>query len=663
MNIQMKRIYRFSVFFLAVFLLCSILPALAASQSFRTTVLFTHDLHSHFLPQEDGEGGESGGYARLKTALDRERASRPNALTLDGGDFSIGSLIQTLYTSQGAELRTMGALGYDAATVGNHEFDHTGTGFAEMLNAVSVSGDKAPALLMANYKPAADHPDKLDIQRAMAAYGVQDYMILERGGITYGIFGLMGVDSDSCAPSSGFSLGDMAENAQRCVDALKAEGAQFIICLSHAGTNEKKKLSEDELLAEKVSGIDLIVSGHTHTTLPEPIEVNGAYIVSAGPYCENLGSITIQWKADGSKTLTDYRLIPIDETLPEDEDITLMVERWKGLVGGSYLGRYGLSYDEVLTRTGFDLSTPKAGVQEGNALGELIADSFLWAVEHLEADSPDGPTVTVTADGVLRASLPAGEITTSMAFDVLSMGVGSDGTSGFPLVGVYLTGKELKAAAEVDASVTPLMPAAQLYMAGIEYSFNTHRMFFNRVTDIQLVREEQRTEPAPVVGGEEPNGEYGYTVTQTDRSYSELNDAQLYRVVTGMYSAQMLGTVKSKSMGLLSLEPKMADGTPVTNFEACILRDENGNEIKEWYALAAYLQSFGEEGLPYRYAKPDGRKNVSRSWNPIELLKSPSWITLVALAVLIAVLALTAFAVRWVHYARKRRRYGKGTRW
>ena len=110
MNIQMKRIYRFSVFFLAVFLLCSILPALAASQSFRTTVLFTHDLHSHFLPQEDGEGGESGGYARLKTVLDRERASHPNALTLDGGDFSIGSLIQTLYTSQGAELRTMGAL-------------------------------------------------------------------------------------------------------------------------------------------------------------------------------------------------------------------------------------------------------------------------------------------------------------------------------------------------------------------------------------------------------------------------------------------------------------------------------------------------------------------------------------------------------------------------
>ena len=151
--------------------------------------------------------------------------------------------------------------------------------------------------------------------------------------------------------------------------------------------------------------------------------------------------------------------------------------------------------------------------------------------------------------------------------------------------------------------------------------------------------------------------------TFTHDFYEEIKDDQLYRVVTGMYSAQMLGTVKGKSLGLLSLEPKMADGSPVDDFEACILRDENGNEIKEWYALAAYLQTFGEEGVPSRYARPDGRKDVSRSWNPIELVKSPSWITLAELAVLIAAAALAVFLVRWVHYARKRRRYGKGTRW
>ena len=80
----MKRLRRVSALFLAVLLVISLLPVLAASPENTTTILFTHDLHSHFLPQADGEGGESGGYARLKTALDRERAVHPDALTVDG---------------------------------------------------------------------------------------------------------------------------------------------------------------------------------------------------------------------------------------------------------------------------------------------------------------------------------------------------------------------------------------------------------------------------------------------------------------------------------------------------------------------------------------------------------------------------------------------------
>lgn len=637
----MKRLAcRISALTLALLLAAAqALPALAEApvKKQTTTVLFTHDLHSHFLPMPAEGGGESGGYARLASALKRQREKYPDALTVDGGDFSIGSLIQTLYTTQAAELRTMGALGYDAATLGNHEFDHTGRGFAEMLTSAVASGGRLPLLVEANYAPAEDLPDRDFILRAMEDYGVTGSMTLERGGVTYGIFGLMGVDSDDCAPTSGFVLADMAQAAKEQVAELKSEGAEFIICLSHSGTSDGR--GEDYELAKAVEGIDLIVSGHTHTTLAEPIVVGNTYIVSAGPYCRNLGSITLEWDGTGDKRLVEYSLTPIDQSLEDDGETRLLVEHWKEQVGQTYLGRYGLTYDQVLTHTEFDLLTPVSGVQTGNALGELVSDAFLWAVENLEEGGPGEAAVSVTADGVLRSDLHRGDITTSMAFDVLSMGVGSDGTSGFPLVAVYLTGKELKAAAEVDASVTPIMNAAQLYMAGVTYSFHTRRMFFDRVTDISLL---------------------GSSYDMGAESSGQLVDDRLYRVVTGMYSAQMLGTVKSKSMGLLSLEPKMADGSPVTDFNACILRDKEGNEIKEWYALAAYLRSFGPEGVPQRYAAPDGRKRVSSSWNPVELLKDPGWITLTALGVVLLVVIIVGLLLRWLMIRRRRRKNKEG---
>ena len=653
---------RFSAFFLALLLavLC-VLPVGAVAEGCTqetnvTTILFTHDLHSHFLPQLTAEGGESGGYARLKTVIDGERAMNPDALLVDGGDFSIGSLIQTLYTTQAAELRTMGAMGYDAVTIGNHEFDHKGTGFAEMLNSAKAAQQAAvelllvdarplenmdaykerfgpvtpvlPTLLEANYAPADDNPDRAFIRSAMEGYGVTDCVTLERGGVTYGLFGLMGVDSDECAPTSGFTRTDAAKAAKRCVETLKGEGAEIIVCLSHSGTGDSLASSEDEELAKAVDGIDVIVSGHTHSTLAEPLVVNDTYIVSSGPYCQNLGSLTFSWDGSGEKRLLDYRLIPIDETVAENPEIAGIVEQWKDMVGEAYLARYGLTYDEVLTHSDYDLNTPASAVQENNGLGTLVSDAFLWADRTLNAAYADSPhTVSVTADGVLRANLPAGDLTAAMAFDVLSMGVGEDGTSGFPLVAVYLTGKELKAAMEVDASVTPIMPAAQLYMSGAKYAFNTKRMFFNRVYDAALT-------------------DVTFDESGTGNAY-EIDDNALYRVVTGMYSAQMLGTVKSKSMGLLSLEPKQANGTPVTNFTDCILYDANGNELKEWYALAAYLEQFGEDGLPDRYADPaNGCKQVSDSFAPGQLLAGWNGITWVVLGIVLLILALILLLIR-----------------
>ena len=634
----------------AVLLCCVLLPVARAAEgeTGSATILFTHDLHSSFLPRRDGSGGTTGGYARLASVLKKERAAHPEALTVDGGDFSVGSLIQSLYTTKAAELRTMGVMGYDAVTAGNHEFDYTGLGFGEMLTAARRSGEKTPALLLANYRPAEDNLHRLDLQRAMAAYGVEESMLLERGGVTYGVFGLMGQDAHSCAPTSGFVLEDPVKAARRCVDRLEEQGAQVIICLSHGGTNVDGP-SEDEELARAVDGIDLIVSGHSHTTLEEPILAGETYIVSAGEYGKNLGSVTLSWDETGNKTVTDYRLIPIDGTVQNDQEVSALIEGWKGQVSSRYLAPYGMTYDQKLTKLNFDQPTPEPGVQMGSALGELTADSYLWAAEQMAGFDTKTPTVAVTADGVLRAPLYPGEITASMAFDVLSMGVGEDGSAGFPLVSCYLTGKELRAVAEVDASVTPLMPAAQLYMAGVQYSFNTHRMLFNRVTGMKI-DDRQETHA-------------GGTVTVSEE-WGDLENDRLYRVVTGMYSAQMLDTVKERSFGILSIVPKDEHGEPITDFSQHILRDRNGNEIKEWYALASYLRSFGEKGVPNVYAlsSGDGRKQVSHSWSPGQLLGHLNWIGFAALALLVLAAAAVVLLVRWAIRSRGRGRRGGGYR-
>ena len=602
--------------------LLGLLPgAQAAGAEYTSTILFTHDTHDHFLPMPDETGGEYGGYTRLATLLKEERAKYPDALTLDGGDFSMGSLFQTIYATHAPELRALGAMGYDVATLGNHEFDYRAKGLAEMLGAAVDSGDPLPALVQANYKPPQG--DTASWQ-AWERYGIQDYVVLERGGVNYAIFGLLGEDADSCAPMSGMEFEPIAAAAERTVAAIEAQLAgsanpTFIICLSHSGTSEKGK-GEDYQLAKAVEGIDLIISGHTHSTLDQPIQVKDTLIVSAGEYTRCLGSITLAWSEEGEKRVLDYRLIPVDGTVDEDREMVSLVGRLRPLVEEEYLARYGLGFDQVLATAPFAFTPIEqfGAEHREDTLGSLIADSYLYAAEQAEGADYVPVDFAVVAAGVVRGSFAAGDITTADAFNTSSLGSGADGTPGYPLISVWLTGRELRDVFEVDASVTSLMPAAQLYGSGMTWTWNPHRVPFNRVTACAQVL---------------PDG-----------TQCPLEDDRLYRVVTGLYSGQMLGAVKEKSFGLLSITPKDAQGSPVTDFEAQIIHDEAGTEVKEWYALASYLQSMGT--VEARYAAPEGRKVCQPSWNPIRLLSGLNRVGWLAVAVLVLVVALVAVLLR-----------------
>lgn len=586
------------------------------------TVLFTHDLHSNFLPVPNENKGEDGGYARLMTVINEQREKYPDAILVDGGDFSMGSLFQTCFKTDALELRLMGKMGYDVTTFGNHEFDYLPEGLASMLTSAVDSGDTLPQIVDANYLPPEKGQEGYneEIVNAFDNYGVKKYTIIERGGVPFVIFGIIGIDSNDCAPNSGMVLEAADKVSQQIVDEARAECKSLygkepvVVCLSHSGTSDGK--GEDYDLAKKVDGIDLIVSAHTHTTLKDAIEVNGTAIVSAGNYGKYLGVAHLSVDSECAE-LVGYNLIPVDENVKEDKEIAQLVLEYKAKVNENYLAPYGFAFDQSVVSNPYKFHTVKEvkAKQHESTLGNLFSDAYKTAAEKALGENVD---VALTATGVIRGTIPTGPVTVSDVFNAASLGVGTEGE----LIRVYLTGKDLKNVFEVDASVQPLMKNAQLFMSGARYSFNTNRMIFNKVVESTLV--------------------------DNDGNPVKIEDDKLYSVVTGMYVGQMLGSVKEKSFGLLSVVPRDKQGNPidVKDFVNYVIRDEEGNTVKEWCAIASYLADMKDSQMDTKYASTDGRKIVYSSVNPKNLLKNANVFTYVALVVAVIILAvLTIVAV------------------
>ncbi|HZK33039.1 MAG TPA: metallophosphatase [Tissierellaceae bacterium] len=356
------------------------------------TILFTHDMHDHFYPfsvASDKETKVLGGFARLYSAIEEEKNIDPEALVVDAGDCSMGTLFQTIFASHSPTLRLMGSMGYDVTTFGNHEFDFRAEGLADSLNAATNSGDVLPEIVASNtvfpYDENGNLTDSLlKLKDSMENYGVKDYLVLKRNGIKVGIFGLIGKDADSNAPMSEVLFEDMVESSKRIVDILKnEEKVDLIVALSHSGIEDKKSKSEDEILAKKVSDIDVIVSGHTHTTLVEPIVVGNTIIGSAGSYGENLGVLKISRTDKGRWKLDEYRLKEINGSLPLDQAISKTIDEFKEIVQSEYLDNFDMEFNQVLAYSPFDF-TPSSLLgkeQKEDILGNLISDSYIYAVK------------------------------------------------------------------------------------------------------------------------------------------------------------------------------------------------------------------------------------------------------------------------------------------
>lgn len=640
----MKRHYKpFSLCLAVILLLSGIIFNIAKGESAPSgreiDLLFLHDTHSHlesFVTLQDGQSAAVGGFPRIKTLINEAKADNPDALVVDAGDFSMGTLVQTIFASESAELRMLGELGCEVATLGNHEFDYRSQGLAASLLAAAESGDPVPALVLCNIDWTAMEAEGLTDEQQLLrdtfdSYGMTDYTVITKGDVKIAVFGIFGEDSLACAPTCVLKFRDASEAAAETVADIKAnEDVDMILCVSHAGTNPDQQKSEDEILAKKVPEIDLIISGHTHTTLEEPIRHGDTYIVSCGEYGKNLGTLSMRQQSDGRWEMTSYALLPITPAIDADLPTQERIDDFMKSVDSGYLSRFGYTQDQVLAQNDIAFATSEDlyNIHTDHNLGNLLSDAFLYAVSKEDTGDSHPVDVTIVPSGCVRDTFPKGDITVADVFNAYSLGIGPDGIPGYPLISIYLTGAELKTGVEIDASLTDIMPSARMYMTGVSFSFNPHRLILNRVTNLYL--------------------------TDEAGSRIEIEDDKLYRVVCDLYSGQMLGAVNNVSFGILTVQPKFADGTPIENIEDAVITTSRGTEIKAWAAIADYINSFedtdgdGISDVPAYYHELHGRKIVEDSLNIIDLIKNPNKYAVIIVLAVILVLTVLILILVWI---------------
>jgi len=626
------------------------------------TIVHTNDMHSHFQgfsPEIDYQpfnihaDKTLGGWARVATVIKNTKKEKTSTvLVVDAGDYTMGSLFHMLNREEAFELRLLKAMGYDAITLGNHEFDLKPAGLAAILKTAKAKGGM-PQIVLANPIFDRKKPVLSALEDAFAETGVKPYVILRRDGLKIGIFGILGKDAVEVSPfAKPLTFRDPVETARDMVDALRnKEKADIVICLSHGGLRDNPKKSEDIILAQKVPGIDVIISGHTHTKLDQPITVGTTLIVQAWCYGKQVGILDIAIN-DGKISLKKYTPIAINSSIAGDQQIQSIIDSFKKTVDLRLLGALNLSYDKVIAQTKWDLTN----TAEESPLGNLLADAIRWTINQVDSDRNDPSSrvvVAVESNGVIRDNLVAGKtgkITVGDLFRTIPLGIGADDTMGYPLISFYLYGYELKRALEILTSVRPLKnDDYYLQISGLHVTYNPHRMIFDRVTHIEIGDEEA-----------------GFVPLDYDQS-----NKKLYRVAANIYNATFLKMVGKFTYSLLDIVPKDKKGAPIEKLSAALIdgnKDKPGvQEIKQWQGVIEYIQSFpdtdgnGIPDIPKKYQGKLGRIVEKPSLNPVNLVSRATTPTLIALAGL-GIFVLLIIAIVVIVKKKKDRKKVQGSR-
>jgi 5'-nucleotidase len=584
-------------------------------------ILHTNDLHSNLIgmaPATDytpftlKDDKTRGGFARLATLIAKQKAARADlgpVLVLDAGDYSMGTAFAAATRETGCELQLLSRVGYDATTFGNHDFDLGPDGAAQAL-AVAAKAGHVPPVVASNTDFTGGDPTLAGLQQLAKDGVVRRYLLIERGGMRFGIFGLLGKEAQFYTGGAGaVKFADPIETAREMVKTLReTEKVDVVIALSHGGMEKGKDGrftdGEDVRIPTAVPGIDVVIGAHSHTELREPVIVNGRTpVVQTGKYGENLGELVIT--LDGEKlTAESYKLLPADDTIVGDRAIADEIDKFKKTVSEVAFASRGYSIDQPLAVVPRDLPNTFTDIAAGTILANLCTDAFRSATK---AD------ISFTANGMMRSGLIRGRSGVQTVYDVFAvapLGAGVvDPTPGSTLVTGYFTGQELKNMLEFFLVDSPAHPGEYFPRAsGMRFRYDPSRPQFDVVTAIEM--------------------------GDLDRGYRAIDisgkDAHLYSLTTPLMLAMILVAIPKYTKGKLPLVAKNKEGQPLTS-KVEALNDPRSDtpdllapagtmdrasvatatgkgavrEIKEWQAIMDHLRA-----LP---VKTSGELPVSRS--------------------------------------------------
>lgn len=581
----MKRIPGFLLF------LIFILPVSAQKET-KIIILHTNDLHSRLLgyspestytPLTVNDDKTVGGFARIASILKSEQGDNSAVtLVMDAGDFMMGTLFPHQEIKNGFQLRLMKEMGYDVVAMGNHEYEFGPEWIGSVIHKSAEMGS-IPVILSGNARFEEHDPRDNSLENDYASNLIRSNVILTKGGLKIGIFSILGKDAVNVAPASApVTFEKQISFAREMVSELGKEGCDIVICLSHSGVTKSDDgmwKGEDVGLAQKVKGIDVIISGHTHTKLDQPIIVNGIPIVQTGEYGQFVGKLSATFK-EGKLIVDDYRLIPVDDRIVGDRRINDLILRDKDEVASDIKRRTGIDYDKPVAESSFRIEGDATSDFKTSNLGPMVADAIQYYVNN---SGGKGTDISLVAAGVLFDHIVPGVLTAPDVFRITPLGSGFDSIPGYALSRVYVTGKELKNIFEVLQIAYKSSPDNYCYYSGVRVQYDPERRILKKIKKIEIIKADG---------------------TSSDVDFSSKNKT-LYSITADSYILKFTSIIKKMSFGLIKVDPKDKDGIVISDMKSAVIdmddQKEGIQEGKEWLAMIKYLRSMADtngNGIP-----------------------------------------------------------------